>query len=205
MIFSESIAELSKALVEAQKELKNPYNSANNPFFRSKYAPLQDVLKDVRPILTKNGLTVIQTPVGEGDLIGVKTTLLHKSGEYIISEPFLLRTSKNDPQGAGSAITYARRYSLNAVLSIAGDDDDDANSASGNDVAEKPIKSGEKTDLERVVEKIHKIVGELIEGGTSRQAISDTIKKVATIANYNNIKDIKIANEVLKSLSSLNN
>ena len=205
MIFSESIATLSKALVKAQKELKNPYNSADNPFFRSKYAPLQDILKDVRPILTKNGLTVIQTPVGEGDLIGVKTTLLHESGEYIISEPFLLRTSKADPQGAGSAITYARRYSLNAVLSIAGDDDDDAIEASGNNTVGNSEKGKKQTDLDKTIEKIHKTANSLVEKGVSRTDISSTIKKIATIANYNNIKEIKVANEVLEALSKLSN
>ncbi len=131
MKFSEDITELAKALAKAQNSLKNPNNTANNPYFKSKYAPLPDVLNDIRPILSENGISVVQSPVTDGaGSTGVETMLLHTSGQYILTDPYFLKPVKNDPQTAGGAITYARRYALNAVLGISGEEDDDGNSAS---------------------------------------------------------------------------
>lgn len=138
MLFSNDIAELAQALTTAQAELKNPYNTADNPFYKSKYAPLPDVLNIVRPILAKHGLSIIQTPKGEGTLIGVETLILHSSGQYILCEPYFLPLVKSDAQAAGGAVTYARRYALNAVLGISGEEDDDANQASGKQDIGKP-------------------------------------------------------------------
>ena len=129
---SESIKNLASALVKFQEEIKNPANTANNPFFKSKYAPLNEVLNIVRPLLTKNGLSVIQSPSGDGQNIIVTTLLIHSSGEWIESDPLVLKADKPTAQGAGSAITYARRYALSAVLGISSEDDDDGNHATGN-------------------------------------------------------------------------
>lgn len=139
MKFSDSITDLAKALADTQAELKNPYNTADNPYFKSKYAPLPDILNAVRPVLAKNGISIIQRPAtDESGNTGVETMLLHKTGQYIIFEPYFLKPSKIDPQTAGGAITYARRYALNAALGISGEEDDDANGASakGNGMAE---------------------------------------------------------------------
>lgn len=131
MKFSEKFDAVANALTAAQSELKNPYNKADNPYFKSKYAPLHNILNDVRPVLAKHGLSVIQRPAtSEDGSVGVETMILHNSGQYIVFEPFYMKLAKNDPQAAGSAITYARRYALNAVLGIAGEDDDDGNEAS---------------------------------------------------------------------------
>lgn len=138
MLFSDNISELAQALTAAQAELKNPYNTADNPFYKSKYAPLPDVLNIIRPILAKHGLSIVQMPKGEGTLIGVETLVLHNSGQYILCEPYFLPLAKNDAQAAGGAITYARRYALNAVLGISGEEDDDANQASGKQDGSNP-------------------------------------------------------------------
>lgn len=126
---SDSITELAKALAKFQGEVKNPSNTATNPYFKSKYAPLNDVLNLVRPLLSKNGLSVVQAPSGDGENIVVTTTLIHESGEWIESSPLVLKADKATAQGAGSAITYARRYALSAVLGISSEDDDDGNHA----------------------------------------------------------------------------
>lgn len=128
---SESIKNIAIALSKFQAEVKNPANTANNPFFKSKYAPLSDILNDVRPILAKNGLSVIQTPGGDGVNVIVTTLLVHESGEWIESDPLVLKADKATAQGAGSAITYARRYALSALLGISSEDDDDGNGATG--------------------------------------------------------------------------
>lgn len=126
---SETIIELSKALARFQGEVGNPKNTATNPFFKSKYAPLEEVLNTVRPILAKNGLSIIQAPSSEGEYISITTTLIHESGEWIEFAPLNLKTDKNTAQGAGSAITYARRYAISAILGIASEEDDDGNIA----------------------------------------------------------------------------
>jgi hypothetical protein len=129
---SESITNLAGALSSFQGEVENPKNTANNPYFKSKYAPLNDVLNIVRPVLAKNGLSILQSPSGDGENIVVCTTLLHSSGEWIEFEPLILKADKATAQGAGSAITYARRYAVSAILGISSEDDDDGNHASDN-------------------------------------------------------------------------
>lgn len=129
---SDSIANLATALCQFQAEISNPKNTANNPFFKSKYAPLNDVLNLVRPILSKHGLSIFQSPSGDGDNIIITTMLLHSSGEWIEADPLVLRAEKATAQGAGSAITYGRRYAVSAILGISSEDDDDGNHATGN-------------------------------------------------------------------------
>jgi hypothetical protein len=127
---SDSISKISAAIVKAQGELNAVHKDGNNPHFRSKYATLQNIVESTRDTLRKHGLAVVQT-FGEtdGTYINLITTLLHESGEYI-SGTFTMRPSKADPQGLGSATTYARRYALSAVLGIVADEDDDGNASS---------------------------------------------------------------------------
>lgn len=126
---SDSIVNLAKALALFQGEVTNPKNTADNPFFKSKYCPLQDILSLARPLLTKQGLSVLQYPSGDGKNIIITTVLMHSSGEWIETEPLILQADKATAQGAGSAITYGRRYALSAILGISSEDDDDGNAA----------------------------------------------------------------------------
>lgn len=128
---------ITQALLKAQKEFPLIKKEDSNPFFKSKYAGLPSVLEVVLPILIKNELLLTQSPITEGDRIGVETTITHSSGEFITSK-FTMNLAKNDPQGAGSAITYARRYSLVSILGLNVDDDDDGNVASGKEITYKP-------------------------------------------------------------------
>ena len=121
--------EITKALLNAQKEFPTVKKEDKNPFFKSSYAGLPSVLEVVLPILNKCDLFLTQSPITAGDRIGVKTIIMHSSGESIESE-FTVNLAKNDPQGAGSAITYTRRYAIVSILGLNVDDDDDGNSAS---------------------------------------------------------------------------
>lgn len=120
---------LYTALLKAQKEFPLIKKEDSNPFFKSKYAGLPSILEVVLPILNKHGIVLVQAPINELERVGVRTTLSHVSGE--INSEFTMALSKNDPQGAGSAITYARRYALVSMLGLNVDEDDDGNSASG--------------------------------------------------------------------------
>jgi hypothetical protein len=120
---SENIAKLAEALCAVQAVLKGAVKDSENPFFHSQYADLTSVWDACRESLTKNGLAVTQpTDVTDSGVI-IETVLLHKSGEWIAGR-LLLKPTKQDPQGIGSAITYGRRYALAAMVGISPEDDD---------------------------------------------------------------------------------
>lgn len=118
------------ALLNAQKEFPIIKKSETNPFFKSKYAGLPSVLEVVLPVLNKYGIVMVQSPITESEKIGIATTLTHAPSGTSILGSFVVQLAKNDPQGAGSAITYCRRYSLVSMLGLNVDEDDDANGAS---------------------------------------------------------------------------
>lgn len=122
---SDTIAELAKALNKAQGEMKAALRDSENPFFKSSYADFASVWETCRPALVKNGLAVSQICINEGNMVGVETILMHTSGEWIANR-LLLTPVKADPQAQGSAITYARRYSLSGIVCLATEADDDA-------------------------------------------------------------------------------
>ncbi len=132
---SESIKELANALCKFQAEVEKIKKGATNPFFKSKYATLADILDVIRQPLANNGLSFVQFPKGVHSL---ETMLMHTSGEYL-AESYEMRPTKDDPQGAGSVITYQRRYALGAVLGLNIDEDDDGNKASA-PVSPKEVK-----------------------------------------------------------------
>lgn len=126
---SESIAELAKAIVAAQLEMKPAKKDSSNPFYHSKYADLPAVWESIEPF-RKHGIAIVQRPcqANEG-YVKLETILLHTSGEWYSS--FIeTRIVKDDPQGVGSAITYMRRYSLGCMTGAVTEEDDDGNSAS---------------------------------------------------------------------------
>lgn len=123
MTTSESIHELAAALAKAQAAMKNATLNRVNPHFKSKYADLAGIRDAVMPVLAAHGLSVVQA-IGAG---AVQTRLLHSSGQWIESECPI--PPVQDMQKLGSAITYARRYSLSAIACIAADEDDDGNEA----------------------------------------------------------------------------
>lgn len=133
---SESIEHVATAFALAQAELINPPKNKINPHFKSAYVDLADGLDAVRKTFAKQGLSFIQgTAVSDG-IIVMNTRIMHKSGQWIESEYPVSGFSK--PQEMGSAMTYARRYSLFAMVGIAGEDDDDGNAAQESSQASQP-------------------------------------------------------------------
>lgn len=127
---SEQTNELSTALAKAQAQMKSVPFDRTNPHFKNKYASLAAVIDTLRKPLAENGLSYTQTTqIRDGGFVLV-TTLRHGSGQWVESEYPLPAVAK--PQEMGSALTYARRYSLSALACIAADDDDDAEGARTN-------------------------------------------------------------------------
>lgn len=123
---SPTLKEIGKALSLFQTKMEKIKKDANNPFFKSKYATLSTILENIQMPMAECDLAFTQLP--DGDCL---TTLLihHPSGEFLQS-CYNIHPAKADPQGIGSAITYARRYALTAILGLNTDDDDDGNAAS---------------------------------------------------------------------------
>lgn len=125
MIKSDTLNKIAPALLEAQKTMGDAVKSAKNPFFKSSFADLNAVREAVMPALNQNGITVLQLTVpGENGRQFVQTTLLHESGEYLGSNTEIVCAKQNDPQAMGSAISYARRYGLQAFMCVGAADDD---------------------------------------------------------------------------------
>lgn len=138
---SPSIKNIASALLLFHMKVDTIKKDANNPFFKSKYASLSNILDHIQVPLSESGIAYCQVPTGEG---GLTTIIMHaESGEFIIGE-YIMKPTKNDPQGVGSAITYQRRYALCAVLGLNIEDDDDGNSASGR--SGQGEKKGDKQD-----------------------------------------------------------
>lgn len=131
MNITQPITNISKALVEAHKGFKPIAQSGLNTHLRSKYSTIADYLNAVQTALLNNGIVISQSVSKTEVGIAVTTILIHTSGEYLESEPCVLPVEKPNAQAVGSAISYARRYSLAAFLGIAaGTDDDDGVAAS---------------------------------------------------------------------------
>lgn len=127
---SESISKIAPALLAAQKSITFAAKDATNPHFRNKYADLPAVVDAIKPALNDAGISFLQaaTP-SDDDKLHLTTRLIHSSGEWI-EDTLVMPLPKQDPQGYGSAMTYARRYALAAMTGLY-QDDDDGNAASG--------------------------------------------------------------------------
>ena len=135
------MSELVKSLSKLQGKMEQPKKSTDNTFFKSRYADLTACFAAIKPHLAEAGLAFTQEPeVTDTGAILLRSTLRHVSGETITSV-YPVHPVKPDPQALGSAITYARRYALNAMFGIAPEgEDDDGNAATANvaPVAKKP-------------------------------------------------------------------
>lgn len=127
---SANVNELFTALSKAQAKMGLAKKQSSNPFFKSKYASLDAVWEACKDYLAEQGLAISQTTVMQGEQLLLVTTLGHASGQWS-KGLYPINPIKLDPQGFGSAMTYARRYSLAAIVGIAFGDDDDGESAQG--------------------------------------------------------------------------
>ena len=147
-------APFAKAFIAAQKSTEAVKKASTNPAFKSRYADLAVVVEAIIPALNESGIAVIQSPSFDGDLVSVTTVLLHESGSSVTGI-LSMRPTKMDPQGVGSAITYARRYALLAMAGAAPEDDDgQAASQPNNDRASPPISQDQADALRLEIEAV---------------------------------------------------
>lgn len=140
---SESIASLADALVKAQAEMPHVIKGTSGQVGQNrnyKYADLPSILDAVRPVLKAHGLTYLQTPLPCDNGVLLQTRIIHESGEWIADGGLHMPAQKHDAQGYGSALTYARRYGLTAMLGIGTDDDDGKASTESPARTQQPVK-----------------------------------------------------------------
>lgn len=179
---SESILKISKALIEFRKDVKQPMKDADNPYFKSKYVPLENVVEAIDEVAPSKGLAFTQWALNdEQGRVGVATLLLHDSGEFIEYDPVFMNADKNTPQGAGSLITYLKRYTLSAIFGITSDEDDDGNQATGNKT--KPKQDAGKLEL---VKMNADVLAKVLTSKGNEQTREDIIKAYTQDANINN-------------------
>ncbi len=200
---SETIDLLATALCEAQGEFEDAKKEANNPHFHRTYADFASVKDACQPALTKYGLAVVQFPGGDGQKIWVTTRVLHKSGQWM-QGTLVLTPVKGDPQAAGSAITYARRYSLMAVLGIA-PVDDDANQASGrSDVPSFSAPPTPPPRLERVVTvTATSLISEIAQLMEIHSISTEEVQKLTGINSLREARDKEQVSALQEGLNKL--
>lgn len=144
---SEHLDKLAEALAAFQAEFKNPLKTKTNPYFNSTYVDLADALDVVRKALSEKGLSFIQLTSAGEDRVILHTRLLHVTGQWIEGTYPVTKLAK--AQEMGSALTYARRYALFALVGIAGEDDDDGNRATHGDA-----KPAAQTIVQKAMAKV---------------------------------------------------
>jgi hypothetical protein len=150
--FEDHMKEVASALVRAQKAFGPALKTNTNPHFKSKYADLAACVEAVIDALNANGIALIQRNVETDSGVCVETVFVHESGEMLSSGPLHVPAAKQDPQGYGSALTYARRYSLMAACGIAPEDDD--GNAGVNGVQSERKEKDSKSDPKEITKAV---------------------------------------------------
>ena len=144
--------ELAKALVKAQAAMNHAAKDAKNPHFKSSYSTLSSVIDAVRPPLSANGLAFVQkTHDAEGGVC-IETVLIHESGQEMSFGKLFVPATKQDPQGFGSALSYAKRYSLQTALGVSSEDDDGNAASKPRPAPPAPVKV--TIDMDAAVEEM---------------------------------------------------
>lgn len=168
---SASINELAHAIVQAQKAMKPAVKDCSNPFFKSKYADLSSVRAALAPF-TDAGIAITQSPMeSAGEQVILDTQLTHTSGQWMRSR-LTMPVAKNDPQGMGSALTYARRYALGCMTGLVTEEDDDGNAAQ---LAAGPKVSAWPPHKQTAQAKIHELRQEGAAPSVSGVMVSDDV------------------------------
>jgi hypothetical protein len=153
---SDHLNELFGALAKAQDEMEIAKTENINPFYKSKYADFNSIVKASRKYLSKNGLSVIQMILPhEENKIYLHTRLCHLSGQWIESM-MPINPPKNDIQSVGSYITYIKRYSYAAIVGVASAEDDD-----GEIAMKEERKEGKKLLTEKQVLELDNLLDKL--------------------------------------------
>jgi hypothetical protein len=167
--------QIASALVKAQKAFGPALKTATNPHFKSRYADLAACVEAVIGGLNDNGIALIQRNSLDDAGVTVETVFVHESGEMLECGKLHVPAAKHDPQGYGSALTYARRYSLMAACGIAPEDDD------GNAGSKPPPKVTDAT--------VNALLDDIAESNSHDQLKEAFFKAIKTVGDDQKARD----------------
>lgn len=180
---SEHIEKIALALSKAQAQITGAIKDSKNPFFNSSYADLASVWDAIRKPLAANELSIIQIMVDKEDNLFLKTTLVHSSGQWFAGRTKLFISNKRDMQALGSSITYARRYSLAAMMGVPQIDDD---GGACSQQANQNIK--QKQQVQSTSDALRVLIGKYTDGYKNKEKI-DTVCKNLGIEKLEDLKE----------------
>ena len=196
---SGQIKDLAAALAKAQGIMENAIMNRVNPHFKSRYADLASVLDSIRKPLSSNGLSITQSMSRGSGMMVLRTMLMHVSGQWLATEYPLPATVR--PQEMGSALTYARRYSISALVCNAADEDDDANAAeTSRQTVESNGRAKRATPVGLSEDELAELMAEIEELTGEDEDVSDNVRRFCEhqgVKLLNQISDLKKARDAL--------
>jgi len=185
------------------RDVENPKNTKMNAFTKAKYAPLDEVLTTIKPVMGEYNLGIMQIPsILEDGKVGVDVVITHTSGGMLAIRGIYIKPKKDDAQEIGSVITYTRRYTLCSILGIASEEeDDDGNSGSGKKAEKVSSESLDKMSFVALKAKVTALAKEKKDDGkdiaatiskhlTTTVAKSTEADKTALISIYNELSEL---------------
>lgn len=142
------------AIIAAQGEFGALPKTGTNPHFKNKFVPLHEVMQAIIPVLSKHGLALLQFPSNIDGAPALRSVLVHESGEHVEATMPLL-AAKDDPQGQGSALTYARRYAAMSILGLVGDEDDDAEATRVSSTTKPDLSNSTRKRVYQKADQMH--------------------------------------------------
>lgn len=205
---SENITDLAGALSQAQILIEKAAKDKVNPYFKSLYADLGNIMDVIKPAISKHGLSFIQICNEKQEYASISTIILHSSGQWVNCGEVSVPVNKKDAQAFGSALTYARRYSLSSAFGVASDDDDGNHASKGQEqknknIAEKKqtrVDGPEKASLEKISQ--FEFLCEQLEISSDKIQERLTKNKIKSLADMSSYTLDKWINELLEKKST---
>lgn len=195
-------AEMFDAWANFIGEVENPLKTAAN-YNKGTYAPLNEVLNEIRPKMAKYGFGMVQAPVIEKNIVTITTVITFHNGAMMVFPPMSMTAAKDDPQTLIATVTYARRASLNAIFAVYGENDDDGNAASGVKTTKKTTKK-EPSELDGMKQQIVELCRQKTGEGVDREAIYNIIKENNNGNRQpNSIPDVETCQKIIAAINEL--
>lgn len=191
--------EMFAAWAQFVGEVVNPLKTAAN-YNKGNYAPLDQVLNEIRPKLAEHGFGLMQNPVVDGNKVTITTILTFQNGACIVFPPLSMNAAKDDPQTLIATVTYARRAALNAIFALYGENDDDGNAASGSGKK----KSAKVSELDKKKQEVVELCRQRIAEGINKDTIYNIIKENNNGNRQPNaIPDVITCDKVIEEINKL--
>lgn len=191
--------EMFAAWAQFVGEVVNPLKTAAN-YNKGNYAPLDQVLNEIRPKLAEHGFGLMQNPVVNGNKVTITTILTFQNGACIVFPPLSMNAAKDDPQTLIATVTYARRAALNAIFALYGENDDDGNAASGSGKK----KAAKVSELDKKKQEVVELCRQRIAEGINKDTIYNIIKENNNGNRQPNaIPDVVTCDKVIEEINKL--